>query len=86
MGRILKEYGEESNWYFLQNKIVKARVGGGLHSTADLVDLIRTTTSKTKGTDSLISAQLFQGFFKGYVLFLNQSSRSISMGHLGPVL
>ncbi|GAB4837640.1 hypothetical protein Ancab_002490 [Ancistrocladus abbreviatus] len=49
VGRILQEYGEESNWYSLQNKIVKARLKGGLHSTTDLVDLIRTTTSRTSG-------------------------------------
>ncbi|KAH9607911.1 hypothetical protein KSS87_005761 [Heliosperma pusillum] len=49
VGRILRDYGEESNWYFLQNKIVQARLGGGLHSTADLANLIRSTTYKTKG-------------------------------------
>lgn len=49
VGRILREYGEESNWYSLQNKIVKARLGGGFHTTGDLVDLIRGTTSRIKG-------------------------------------
>lgn len=49
MGRILREYGEESNWHSLQDQIVKARQKGGLHSTADLVDLIRNSTSRRKG-------------------------------------
>ncbi|KAL6208113.1 hypothetical protein ACLB2K_019065 [Fragaria x ananassa] len=44
VGRILREYGEESNWYSLQNKIVKARLQGGLHSTGELVDLIKSAT------------------------------------------
>uniref|UniRef100_A0A5B7BDW1 Putative S-adenosyl-L-methionine-dependent methyltransferase, MraW n=1 Tax=Davidia involucrata TaxID=16924 RepID=A0A5B7BDW1_DAVIN len=49
VGRILRDYGEESNWRFLQNKIVEARQSGGLHSTGELVDLIRNSTSRTKG-------------------------------------
>lgn len=48
VGRILRDYGEESTWQYLQNKIVKARLEGGLHSTADLADLIRKS-SKIKG-------------------------------------
>ncbi|XP_030542382.1 ribosomal RNA small subunit methyltransferase H isoform X2 [Rhodamnia argentea] len=40
VGRILREYGEESNWFSLQNKIVKSRVRGGLHSTRDLEDKV----------------------------------------------
>ncbi|KAM5566223.1 ribosomal RNA small subunit methyltransferase H [Rosa sericea] len=44
VGRILRDYGEESNWYSLQNKIVKARLQGGLHSTGELVDLIKSAT------------------------------------------
>ncbi|PSS17594.1 Ribosomal RNA small subunit methyltransferase [Actinidia chinensis var. chinensis] len=49
VGRILREYGDESNWYSLQGKIVKARQKGGLHFTGDLVHLIQTSTSGTKG-------------------------------------
>ncbi|CAK9317417.1 unnamed protein product [Citrullus colocynthis] len=49
VGRILRVYGEESNWYSLQNKIVKARSQGGLHSTTELVDLIRKSTLGFKG-------------------------------------
>ncbi|XP_073119462.1 uncharacterized protein [Henckelia pumila] len=49
LGRILRDYGEESNWFSLQNKIVKARSTGGLHSTNELVNLIRTSTSWTRG-------------------------------------
>lgn len=49
MGRILRDYGEERNWRLLQNKIVQARLQGGLHSTGELVDVIRSTTPGTKG-------------------------------------
>ncbi|XP_022156174.1 uncharacterized protein LOC111023099 [Momordica charantia] len=49
VGRILRVYGEESNWYSLQNKIMKARSQGGLHSTTQLVDLIRKSTPPFKG-------------------------------------
>lgn len=49
VGRILHEYGEESNWYHLQKKIVEARLYGGLHSTAELVDLVKKSTSGGKG-------------------------------------
>ncbi|XP_030500817.1 uncharacterized protein LOC115716214 isoform X2 [Cannabis sativa] len=49
VGRILRDYGEESNWYSLQNKIVKARSRGGLHSTSELVGLIRNSTSGSRG-------------------------------------
>ncbi|CAN6485476.1 unnamed protein product [Victoria cruziana] len=41
LGRILREYGEESNWHRIQTKIVKARTGGGLHSTTELLNLVR---------------------------------------------
>ncbi|KAJ0265932.1 hypothetical protein HA466_0000110 [Hirschfeldia incana] len=49
LGRVLREYGEESNWYSLQNRIVKARLTGGLHSTGDLVDLIRGMSPPSRG-------------------------------------
>lgn len=49
VGRILRDYGEESNWYSLQNKIVKARQKGGLHSTGDLVHLIQSQLPGSKG-------------------------------------
>lgn len=49
MGRILRDYGEESNWFALQKKIVRARSSGGLHSTSELVDLIRSSTSWIRG-------------------------------------
>ncbi|GKE09811.1 MraW methylase family protein, partial [Tanacetum coccineum] len=48
VGRIIRDYGEENNWRALQKRIVKARVNGGLHSTSDLVDLIRSSTSGAK--------------------------------------
>ncbi|OVA15758.1 Ribosomal RNA small subunit methyltransferase H [Macleaya cordata] len=49
VGRILRDYGEENNWRSLQTKIVKARLKGGLHSTSELVNLIRGTTPKSVG-------------------------------------
>ncbi|ESW33261.2 hypothetical protein PHAVU_001G057500 [Phaseolus vulgaris] len=49
VGRILREYGEESNWRTLQKKIVNARLNGGFHSTTDLLDLIRRVTPPMKG-------------------------------------
>ncbi|GAU15173.1 hypothetical protein TSUD_09110 [Trifolium subterraneum] len=49
VGRILRDYGEESNWRTLQKKIVQARLEGGLHSTTDLLDLIRRVTPAMKG-------------------------------------
>ncbi|XP_023768633.3 uncharacterized protein LOC111917201 [Lactuca sativa] len=49
VGRILRDYGEENNWRALQKRIVKARLTGGLHSTSELVDLIRSCTSGGKG-------------------------------------
>ncbi|MBA0577898.1 uncharacterized protein LOC105790590 [Gossypium raimondii] len=49
VGRILRDYGEERNWRLLQNKIVQARLQGGLHSTGELVDVIRSATLGTKG-------------------------------------
>lgn len=45
----MRDYGEESNWYSLQNKIIKARHQGGLHSTGELVHLIQKSTSPSKG-------------------------------------
>ncbi|KAJ4883062.1 mraW methylase family protein [Raphanus sativus] len=49
LGRVLREYGEESNWHLLQTRIVKARLSGGLHSTGDLVDLIRSMSPPSRG-------------------------------------
>ncbi|KAL9442702.1 hypothetical protein AB3S75_016140 [Citrus x aurantiifolia] len=49
VGRVLREYGEESNWRLLQNKIVQARLRGGLHSTGELVDLIQSVTPGMRG-------------------------------------
>lgn len=47
MGQILRDYGEESNWRSLQTKIVKARLDGGLHSTGELVELVKSTSGKS---------------------------------------
>ncbi|VFQ67056.1 unnamed protein product [Cuscuta campestris] len=62
VGRILRDYGEESNWHFLQNKIVTARQTGGLHSTGQLVHLIQNSTFRTKGRQGWIktATRVFQ--------------------------
>lgn len=49
VGRILRDYGEERNWYYIQSKLMKARLAGGLHSTGELVDLIRSTARGIRG-------------------------------------
>ncbi|KAG6387854.1 hypothetical protein SASPL_153048 [Salvia splendens] len=49
LGRILRDYGEESNWFTLHKRIVRARSTGGLHTTRQLVDLIRNSSSSAKG-------------------------------------
>lgn len=49
VGRIIRDYGEESNWRLLQKKIVNARSFGGLHSTNDLVQLIQKLSFNGSG-------------------------------------
>lgn len=49
VGKVLREYGEESNWQFLQNQIVEARAKGGLHTTDELVHLVRRASSNSGG-------------------------------------
>ncbi|CAN0893434.1 Ribosomal RNA small subunit methyltransferase H [Linum grandiflorum] len=62
VGRVLRDYGEESNWRTLQNKIVLARVNGGIHSTAELIDLIRGATHDAGGRPGWIktATRVFQ--------------------------
>ncbi|CAA7394083.1 unnamed protein product [Spirodela intermedia] len=62
VGRVLKEYGEESNWRLLQKKIMSARLHGGLHSTKELADLVRSTSPKSKGRQGWIktATRVFQ--------------------------
>ncbi|XP_058078790.1 uncharacterized protein LOC131227101 [Magnolia sinica] len=62
VGRILREYGEESNWRSLQTKIVKARLGGGLHSTGELVKLVQSTSGRSGGRQGWIktATRVFQ--------------------------
>ncbi|KAK8954283.1 hypothetical protein KSP39_PZI002528 [Platanthera zijinensis] len=62
VGRILRDYGEESNWWFLKEKIMKARKKGGLHSTRELVDLVRKTSAKSGGRQGWIktATRVFQ--------------------------
>lgn len=76
VGRILRVYGEESNWYSLQNKIVKARSQGGLHSTSELVDLIRKSTPGFKGKLSavhslVIPSLIFCFFFSPFKVIID---------------
>ncbi|KAF6162696.1 hypothetical protein GIB67_022355 [Kingdonia uniflora] len=62
VGRILREYGEESNWRALQNKIVKARLRGGLHSTSELANLVQSMSPKFGGRQGWIktATRVFQ--------------------------
>ncbi|KAL6888636.1 hypothetical protein ACP4OV_009662 [Aristida adscensionis] len=62
LGRILRDYGEESNWQSLQKQIVKARAMGGLHSTGDLVKLIQRMCTISKGRQGWIktATRVFQ--------------------------
>ncbi|KAL5995003.1 hypothetical protein ACLOJK_025061 [Asimina triloba] len=62
LGRILREYGEESNWRSLQTKILKARLDGGLHSTGELVQLVQGTSGKSSGRQGWIktATRVFQ--------------------------
>ncbi|XP_020578759.1 uncharacterized protein LOC110023610 [Phalaenopsis equestris] len=62
VGRILRDYGEESNWRFLQKKIMNAREEGGLHSTRELVDLVRKASGKSGGRQGWIktATRVFQ--------------------------
>ncbi|KAG1364550.1 hypothetical protein COCNU_11G013770 [Cocos nucifera] len=62
VGRILRDYGEESNWRLLQKQIVDARADGGLHSTGQLVDLVRSTSAGSGGRRGWIktAARVFQ--------------------------
>ncbi|KAJ0975395.1 hypothetical protein J5N97_017360 [Dioscorea zingiberensis] len=62
IGRILRDYGEESNWHYLSKMIVDARVNGGLHSTAELADLVRKASARSGGRHGWIktATRVFQ--------------------------
>ncbi|KAG0467001.1 hypothetical protein HPP92_018581 [Vanilla planifolia] len=62
VGRILRDYGEENNWRFLQEKIVNARKGGGLHTTGELSDLVRKASARSGGRQGWIktATRVFQ--------------------------
>ncbi|PNT65832.1 hypothetical protein BRADI_3g03340v3 [Brachypodium distachyon] len=62
VGRILRDYGEESNWQSLQRRIVKARQAGGLHSTGELVKLIQRSCTISGGRQGWIktATRVFQ--------------------------
>uniref|UniRef100_A0A453N8W4 Ribosomal RNA small subunit methyltransferase H n=1 Tax=Aegilops tauschii subsp. strangulata TaxID=200361 RepID=A0A453N8W4_AEGTS len=62
VGRILRDYGEESNWQSLQRRIVKERKTGGLHSTGELVKLIQRTCTISGGRQGWIktATRVFQ--------------------------
>ncbi|XP_062218156.1 uncharacterized protein LOC133918332 [Phragmites australis] len=62
VGRVLRDYGEESNWQSLQKQIVKARATGGLHSTGELVKLIQRMCTISRGRQGWIktATRVFQ--------------------------
>uniref|UniRef100_A0A453N8X4 Uncharacterized protein n=1 Tax=Aegilops tauschii subsp. strangulata TaxID=200361 RepID=A0A453N8X4_AEGTS len=74
VGRILRDYGEESNWQSLQRRIVKERKTGGLHSTGELVKLIQRTCT-ISGEDGKAGLKLQQGYSKPLGLQLMMSSK-----------
>lgn len=76
LGRILREYGEESNWQSVQKQIVKARAMGGLHSTGDLVKLIQRMCSISSGMCDLSTMLPLKVFF----FTVNVMQRFISFG------
>uniref|UniRef100_R7WGH0 Uncharacterized protein n=1 Tax=Aegilops tauschii TaxID=37682 RepID=R7WGH0_AEGTA len=59
VGRILRDYGEESNWQSLQRRIVKERKTGGLHSTGELVKLIQRTCTISGAPDGRLAVISF---------------------------
>ncbi|XP_068638309.1 uncharacterized protein [Aristolochia californica] len=62
VGRVLREYGEENDWYHLLTKIMKARLHGGMHSTGELVNIIRSASPRTGGRHGWIkkATRVFQ--------------------------
>uniref|UniRef100_A0A0A9HPW4 S-adenosyl-methyltransferase mraw n=1 Tax=Arundo donax TaxID=35708 RepID=A0A0A9HPW4_ARUDO len=62
VGRILRDYGEESNWQAHQKQIIKSRATGGLHSTGELVKLIQRMCTISKGRQGWIktATRVFQ--------------------------
>ncbi|KAJ1698197.1 hypothetical protein LUZ63_006709 [Rhynchospora breviuscula] len=49
IGRILRDFGEESNWMYLQKQIVTARASRPFNSTGQLLKLIRKNTTLSQG-------------------------------------
>ncbi|WOL08524.1 hypothetical protein Cni_G17277 [Canna indica] len=62
VGKVLRDYGEEGNWKVLQKQIMQARTTGGLHSTNDLVELVKRVSSKSGGRQGWIktATRVFQ--------------------------
>ncbi|KAK9159584.1 hypothetical protein Syun_005925 [Stephania yunnanensis] len=62
IGRILRDYGEESNWRLLQTRIAESRLSGGLHTTGDLVNLVQRSSPKRAGRQGWIktATRVFQ--------------------------
>eukprot|EP00249_Psilotum_nudum_P011502 c23213_g1_i2 orf=253-894(-) len=46
VARLLREYGEESRWRHFAQKIVEARLAGGIHSTSQLLEVIHNSISR----------------------------------------
>jgi hypothetical protein len=93
VGRILREYGEESNWRSLQNKIVKARLHGGLHTTGEVADLIRNATPGTRGSFLTLLPLWFSFDFAFYIpskfmvpLLDTLKTSNVPTVHLAPYL
>ncbi|XP_042445497.1 ribosomal RNA small subunit methyltransferase H-like [Zingiber officinale] len=82
--KVLREYGEESNWKFIQNQIVEARAQGGLHTTDELVHLVGRASSKSGESGSLeVSSPLINQVTKGEVLASNTPVNLLEDQHRG---
>lgn len=63
VARILRDYGEERRWRHLAHKIVEQRLAGGIHTTAELVELIGGSTFGTTSNPQLMACFISEFFF-----------------------
>jgi 16S rRNA (cytosine1402-N4)-methyltransferase len=63
VARILRDYGEERRWRHLAHKIVEQRLAGGIHTTAELVELIGGSTFGITSNPQLMACFISEFFF-----------------------
>ena len=71
VARVLCDYGKERRWKQLARKIVEKRVAGGIHSTSELVELIRGSSFGKKL--SLFSIEEKKNHLSSQMIFIRQS-------------